>query len=911
MCRGGARIRSAYVRIADRWARTGSLGAVDAGWRFVGREDQLDLLSTLMAAGTSALLVGEPGIGKTALAARLRERLVGAARPIGAVTGQALPGRIPFEAFAALLSADAVTNSERTPSGVAREVAATLGSGPGGRGVLFVDDVQSLDPDSVLVLHHLVVDGLATLVMTSLTPAQLPIVLHRLVRGGSCRLIEIFGLDDDDLASALEGALGAPVDPRTERVFLRRASGNPLLMRELLAAAQDAQSLAVVDGVWRLVAQPPLARTVRDLVSTRIAVLPQDQLVALETVAATEPLPIGVAVELVGWASLEALESAGLVTLRDEPGRSQVTTAHPIFGDAIRADLPQLRLRRLRLAGARALESMPGPAPHDLVRAAMWRLDSGERGDPEWLLGAARAARSISLETSERLATAAVAAGAPVSATVLLAEILTHAGRPNEAATLLAALPPETLPAELRDALVYLDALHHGLLSGDLDLAADLVAGALSGEANASDRLQATYSSFLAFDARFEEALTAGSRVAQDPGADPESRTIAAMGVVGAHYWLGHGRRATELADVLMPIADRARDALPYGAPAIELIAICAMIDNGDLEAAMKRAKLMAERAVDRGDPFAAPRAEYCIARVHLLRGRTRSAARLFRRCVSALTPFDLTFTRHLHAMVARSEALTGDAVAGRRALVVGDAPPDMPPYEPDWALAEAALSAAELDLTKAADQAAYVAGIAAGRAQWTAALHASHDAARYGASNSILAEMRRAARHTDSTLAPLFVSHAEALARGDGLALDNVSRGFAAKGLIALAVEAATSAAATHAQRGDRRSSHASSLTVDRLRVGCEELAFPWLVGFVGAVPLTRREREVATLASADWADAAIAAHLGISVRTVETHLAHVYDKLGIHGRRDLHETIVGQRRSTTANPRSGGEGP
>ena len=210
-----------------------------------------------MAAGTSALLVGEPGIGKTALAARLRERLVGAARPIGAVTGQALPGRIPFEAFAALLSADAVTNSERTPSGVAREVAATLGSGPGGRGVLFVDDVQSLDPDSVLVLHHLVVDDLATLVMTSLTPAQLPIVLHRLVRGGSCRLIEIFGLDDDDLASALEGALGAPVDPRTERVFLRRASGNPLLMRELLAAAQDAQSLAVVDGVWRLVAQPP------------------------------------------------------------------------------------------------------------------------------------------------------------------------------------------------------------------------------------------------------------------------------------------------------------------------------------------------------------------------------------------------------------------------------------------------------------------------------------------------------------------------------------------------------------------------------------------------------------------------------------------------------------------------------
>ena len=69
----------------------------------------------------------------------------------------------------------------------------------------------------------------------------------------------------------------------------------------------------------------------------------------------------------------------------------------------LRADLPVLRLRRLRLALAGALETAQ-PRPHDLVRAASWRLDSGQADDPARLLAAASAARGISLDTAERLA---------------------------------------------------------------------------------------------------------------------------------------------------------------------------------------------------------------------------------------------------------------------------------------------------------------------------------------------------------------------------------------------------------------------------------------------------------------------------------------------------------------------------
>ena len=44
-----------------------------------------------------------------------------------------------------------------------------------------------------------------------------------------------------------------------------------------------------------------------------------------------------------------------------------------------------------------------------------------------------------------------------------------------------------------------------------------------------------------------------------------------------------------------------------------------------------------------------------------------------------------------------------------------------------------------------------------------------------------------------------------------------------------------------------------------------------------------------MAALAAGGSSDAAIAARLSISIRTVQTHLAHVYDKLGATGRADL----------------------
>jgi len=53
----------------------------------------------------------------------------------------------------------------------------------------------------------------------------------------------------------------------------------------------------------------------------------------------------------------------------------------------------------------------------------------------------------------------------------------------------------------------------------------------------------------------------------------------------------------------------------------------------------------------------------------------------------------------------------------------------------------------------------------------------------------------------------------------------------------------------------------------------------------------LTPREREIALLAADRWTTREIAERLGVGDRTVETHLAHVYGKLGISGREELRE--------------------
>lgn len=56
----------------------------------------------------------------------------------------------------------------------------------------------------------------------------------------------------------------------------------------------------------------------------------------------------------------------------------------------------------------------------------------------------------------------------------------------------------------------------------------------------------------------------------------------------------------------------------------------------------------------------------------------------------------------------------------------------------------------------------------------------------------------------------------------------------------------------------------------------------------------LSKREAEVYGLASVGFSTRYIARKLWLSPRTVETHIRHIYEKLGVHSRDELIETRV-----------------
>jgi DNA-binding CsgD family transcriptional regulator len=862
---------------------------VASRWPFVGREGELARAERVVASGAGVLLLGEAGIGKTSLARRLSERATTGGAGVVGVVGRAVSSGAPFDAFAGVLTARPPTpaGAQLTAAEVAAAVEATAA---GTRLVMVVDDVDLLDADSARVLLQLVSTGSATLIATARS-ASGPGVAERLWREGHCERIELGGLSDDGVAELVETVLEGPADIGVGPAFASRSQGNPLLLRELIQAALARAVLVRRESVWVLAGPLPLSGGIRELVAERLAGLSDVERTALDAVAAGEPLPLDVALTMVGEARLTELEQARLVAVTTGPAGADVSTAHPLYGDVLRADMPTLRLRRLRLALAEALETFTHAGPHDLVRAATWRLDSGQADDPDRLLAAARAARAVSLDTAERLARHAHQTHRSLSATLLLAEILTHTGRPGEAAELLGGLPPEALSPSDREALTYCAAIGQGLLTGDTGGGAELVAGLVAGDPAASQYLHAAHAALLSFDARLQDGLDLGMPIMTDASVAAEARTLAALGVIGSVYWLGRTREAVAHVDALMPVvtSEAAQQAMPFGAASLELLAICALTDEGHLDRAEERATAMRRAATASHDPFGGPRAEYCLGRIALARGQADTAVRRLRRCIASLSQFDHFIARHLNSVLARASAVAGDLETAAAALEAGAELPRMKTYEAEWELAEAAVLAAGLRMDQAADRAAWAAGVAADGRLWNVAVTGYHDAARYGAARAILVPMRQAAANVDGTLAWCYVDHAAALAARDAAALDEVARRFETLGMLLFAAEAAAEAALEHVARGDVRAARSSGARAADWRLRCEGATSPWLAGVPSAVALTSRERQIAALAAAGKSDPAIAAHLQISARTVQTHLAHVYAKLGISRRADL----------------------
>ncbi|MBY8840920.1 helix-turn-helix transcriptional regulator [Streptomyces sp. SP2-10] len=137
---------------------------------------------------------------------------------------------------------------------------------------------------------------------------------------------------------------------------------------------------------------------------------------------------------------------------------------------------------------------------------------------------------------------------------------------------------------------------------------------------------------------------------------------------------------------------------------------------------------------------------------------------------------------------------------------------------------------------------------------------------------------------------------HAEALARGDGTALDRAAEALAERGFLLYAAEARAQAVRAHR---DPRAARLSRTRAVALARRCQGARTPALTGLVLG-ELTARQRQIVALAAAGLSNREIAEKLTLSVRTVGNHLYSAYTRLGTGDRGALPWLVDGPGRET-----------
>jgi len=336
-----------------------------------------------------------------------------------------------------------------------------------------------------------------------------------------------------------------------------------------------------------------------------------------------------------------------------------------------------------------------------------------------------------------------------------------------------------------------------------------------------------------------------------------------------------------------MPTSDQPWDEwAPYGA------AIYALVYAGRLGEAEELLTRAWELVVDQ--PAAEIRSYVAgwFAAVHLEQGRVASA---FRRATESYTLSQqlgrTVRSRWPCSVAVQALALTGQASRAAKTLASLDAlalPANLL-NETDLLQARAWAAAAAGDLPGARDQLEAAAGLGEEIGDLIGATSALHGLARLGRAPHVAARLAALAGEVDGDLVAARTAYAKAIADRDSDALEKVSGHLEALGANLYAAEARAEAAVLLRRTGRARDAAAVEQKAGRLLARCEEAITPAVQAITARVFLTPGELDAARQAAAGRSSRQIAADMHLSVRTVESRLQRVYEKLGVCGRREL----------------------
>ena len=863
-------------------------------WPLVGRADEIRLLRDLLTAPIPhhIVLAGPPGVGKT----RLGQECLAVARQLGMATAEAAAthsaARIPFGAVASLLH-------EATPGNgafddrfdVLRRSVAVLADRPAHQPLLlFVDDAHLLDDASATLVHQVAATGAATVLATVGAGESAPDPVVALWKDELATRIDVGRLDPEATGELLGVVLGGAVDPATAVQLTERCQGNALFLRELVTGALDDGSLRQEGGLWRVTEQLSPSDRLVEIVEARLGRLDDDERGLMELVAYGEPLGQAELTALSDPALPEGLERRGLLTARTDGRRLKVQLAHPIYGDVVRARTPALRVRAVAETLATAVEGSGARRHEDVLRVATWRLLAGGGHRDVLLEGATVARWRYDFALAERLARAAVDAGAGFDAALLAAHVTGLLGRRDEAEAELADLAAAADGDDERSQVAIAGVDNGPAATGRHDVRALDAAAATVTDAAWRDRLAAR---------RLASVLdTQGPRAAADAALALADRArgdaLVHACLIGAHSLARLGRisaalelserGATARADVDTPLAS-----YPWWHTVTRCTALrhAGRFDEADRLIDEHHRQALAEGSPEAQAAFAALGAAGAgeQGRVVTAACRTREALAVHQRLGL------LVHARRDHTVGALAAGLAGRADEAAEHLASLDelGTPLLLRDEVDVLQARGWAAAAAGDLPGAGEQFVHAAALGDRIGDLVGQAAALHALARIGRAREVSERLATVAARIEGDLAAARAAHAEALMHADAAALDKVSLQFEAMGADLLAAEAAADAAVARRREGDVREASAATRRAGLLAERSERPATPALHAIEVRARLTPAERETAGLAAAGRSNKEIATHLVLSTRTVENRLQRVYEKLGISGRAQL----------------------